>query len=205
MSIPKEPRQLMINLMYLVLTALLALNVSAEILQAFTLVNKGIGNTNTILSEKNNQIVTGIQGKADEGEDPRAKEISADAANIQKVTADFYTYVEYVKDSLINYTGGLIEDKHHKGEMKLKGESDTERPTTLLINKKMASELKGKIEEVRIEYVKLLQKWNGEGKVSQLTLNIDEEQAKARHLSWEEFNFYKVPTVAAVTILTKIQ
>ena len=125
MSIPKEPRQLMINLMYLVLTALLALNVSAEILQAFTLVNKGIGNTNTILSEKNNQIVTGIQGKADEGEDPRAKEISADAANIQKVTADFYTYVEYVKDSLINYTGGLIEDKHHKGEMKLKGESDT--------------------------------------------------------------------------------
>jgi len=35
MSIPKEPRQIMINLMYLVLTALLALNVSNEILNAF--------------------------------------------------------------------------------------------------------------------------------------------------------------------------
>ena len=72
MSIPKEPRQLMINLMYLVLTALLALNVSAEILNAFNLVNKGIGNTNTILQDKNNQIVAGIAGKADEGDDPRA-------------------------------------------------------------------------------------------------------------------------------------
>lgn len=205
MSIPKEPRQLMINLMYLVLTALLALNVSAEILQAFTLVNKGIGNTNQILSDKNNQIVTGIAGKAAEGEDPRAREISEDAARIQKVTADFYTYVESVKDSLVNYTGGLVEDKHHEGEMKLKGESDTERPTTLLINKEMATELKEQIEQVRQEYVKLLQKWNGEGKVAQLTLNVDEEQAEARHLTWEEFNFYKVPTVAAVTIMTKIQ
>ena len=32
MSIPKEPRQIMINLMYLVLTAMLALNVSSEII-----------------------------------------------------------------------------------------------------------------------------------------------------------------------------
>ena len=35
MALPKEPRQKMINIMYLVLTALLALNVSAEILNAF--------------------------------------------------------------------------------------------------------------------------------------------------------------------------
>jgi hypothetical protein len=39
MSIPKENRQQMINMMYLVLTALLALNVSAEILNAFSLIN----------------------------------------------------------------------------------------------------------------------------------------------------------------------
>lgn len=36
MSIPKEPRQLMINVMYIVLTALLALNVSAEVLMHST-------------------------------------------------------------------------------------------------------------------------------------------------------------------------
>ena len=41
MSIPKEPRQLMINLMYLVLTALLALNVSAEVMNAFFTLDQG--------------------------------------------------------------------------------------------------------------------------------------------------------------------
>ena len=46
MALPAEPRQKMINLMYLVLTALLALNVSAEILNAFKTVNRSIEGTN---------------------------------------------------------------------------------------------------------------------------------------------------------------
>ncbi len=46
MSMPKEPRQLMINLMYLVLTALLALNVSNEILHAFKVINESVGSSN---------------------------------------------------------------------------------------------------------------------------------------------------------------
>ena len=51
MSIPKEPRQLMINIMYLVLTALLALNVSAEVFNAFKLVDKGLVKSNTALDQ----------------------------------------------------------------------------------------------------------------------------------------------------------
>lgn len=55
MSIPKQPRQIMINLMYLVLTALLALNVSAEILHAFHVVNSGLDVSSSAQSEKNDQ------------------------------------------------------------------------------------------------------------------------------------------------------
>jgi len=47
MSLPKEPRQKMINMMYLVLTALLALNVSNEVLEAFKTVNKSINTSNS--------------------------------------------------------------------------------------------------------------------------------------------------------------
>ena len=50
MSIPKEPRQLMINLMYLVLTAMLALNVSAEIIKSFFRLDKSIKHTNEIVA-----------------------------------------------------------------------------------------------------------------------------------------------------------
>lgn len=53
MSIPKEPRQLMINLMYLVLTAMLALNVSAKIINAFFVIDSGIKNSNAIFDDSN--------------------------------------------------------------------------------------------------------------------------------------------------------
>jgi hypothetical protein len=46
MALPKEPRQKMINLMYLVLTAMLALNVSAEVIEAFKTVDKSLIKSN---------------------------------------------------------------------------------------------------------------------------------------------------------------
>ncbi|MFN3939986.1 MAG: hypothetical protein ACK4IY_05330, partial [Chitinophagales bacterium] len=182
MSIPKEPRQLMINLMYLVLTALLALNVSAEILNAFNLVNKGISNTNTILSDKNSQIVTGIAEKAAEEQTERVQQINQDAAAVQKLTDDFYNYIEAIKTELIEYTGGTIPDKH-SGLPKLKGESDTEKPTTLLINRGKAAEMRAEIEKVAAEYKKILEKWDGGAKASQLTLAVDETDAVANKLT----------------------
>ena len=48
-----SPRQRMINMMYLVLTALLALNVSKEVLESFFEVNKGIERTTTNFFSKN--------------------------------------------------------------------------------------------------------------------------------------------------------
>jgi len=60
MSIPKEPRQLMINIMYLVLTALLALNVSAEIFNAFEMVDEGLTSANASLDESNNALPAAI-------------------------------------------------------------------------------------------------------------------------------------------------
>jgi len=64
MSIPKEPRQLMINVMYLVLTALLALNVSAEIFNAFEMVDKGLKSANATLDESNSHLPAVIKEAA---------------------------------------------------------------------------------------------------------------------------------------------
>ena len=50
MALPREPRQKMINIMYLVLTAILALNVSAEILEAFKTVDTSLINSSTNLT-----------------------------------------------------------------------------------------------------------------------------------------------------------
>ena len=63
MSLPKEPRQKMINLMYLVLTALLALNVSAEILNAFKIVDSSLTNTNTTINSSTQTILASLNEK----------------------------------------------------------------------------------------------------------------------------------------------
>ena len=71
MALPKEPRQKMINLMYLVLTALLALNVSSEILNAFKVVDKSLQNSSSNLSAANATI---YQSLTDKLNDPKTAE-----------------------------------------------------------------------------------------------------------------------------------
>ena len=61
MALPKEPRQKMINLMYLVLTALLALNVSAEILNAFKTVERSLATTNSTINTSTETILQSFE------------------------------------------------------------------------------------------------------------------------------------------------
>ena len=63
MALPKEPRQKMINLMYLVLTALLALNVSSEILNAFKVVDKSLQNSSANLAAANKTLYESLSEK----------------------------------------------------------------------------------------------------------------------------------------------
>jgi hypothetical protein len=68
MSLPKEPRQKMINIMYLVLTALLALNVSSEILNAFKTVNRSLENSNKQVNFSTETIMKSLKDKSTEPE-----------------------------------------------------------------------------------------------------------------------------------------
>ncbi|MFM9908062.1 MAG: gliding motility protein GldM, partial [Chitinophagaceae bacterium] len=111
MSLPKEPRQKMINMMYLVLTALLALNVSSEILNAFKVVNRSIGTSNDLITGKNQAIYD--QFKKDL-EDPQTKakaELwSPRAAQVQKLSADMFTYIESMKQEMKKQSKLKVKD-----------------------------------------------------------------------------------------------
>ena len=71
MSLPKEPRQKMINMMYLVLTALLALNVSAEIINAFKVVDNSLKESNTVLASSTSAVYSSLN---DMLKDPKTAE-----------------------------------------------------------------------------------------------------------------------------------
>jgi len=90
MALPKEPRQKMINMMYLVLTALLALNVSSEILNAFVTVNNSITKSNEVIADKNK--VT-YQSFADKLKDPQTQAKAAIGAQSRAGQEDLSRHV----------------------------------------------------------------------------------------------------------------
>ncbi|RYF96912.1 MAG: gliding motility protein GldM, partial [Chitinophagaceae bacterium] len=111
MALPKEPRQKMINMMYLVLTALLALNVSAEILNAFKTVNRSLDSANGVLSANNNNIYASFAKKANEPESRQKAAIwQPKAKQVQALCATMYTRLTDLRTKVKAY-GGYVAGK----------------------------------------------------------------------------------------------
>ena len=92
MSIPKEPRQLMINLMYLVLTALLALNVSAEVMNAFFSLDRGLKGSRDIVEKNNTAVMSSIDAQADAYRNENNEKYRQNAKQAVQLAAEFTTF-----------------------------------------------------------------------------------------------------------------
>src|SRR5690606_19105356 len=151
MSLPKEPRQLMINLMYLVLTAMLALNVSSEILHAFEVINESISSSNTSIETKNDEIYRSFQSKEDDPvQRDRIKKYN-DKAKIAKTKSEaMIKKLEDWKERVIEEAGGREED----GEIKRKDNIDAS--TLLLVERKGGDTLKQQLQDLREDLLKLV-------------------------------------------------
>ncbi len=124
MSIPKEPRQIMINLMYLVLTAMLALNVSAEIINAFFKLKDGIVRTNTIVADANDRVVESM--RASVKKKPDYKPLVPAAEGIQAITKEFTDYIDEVTTKFTVEAGGEFGAETDENAMPpIKATSDT--------------------------------------------------------------------------------
>jgi uncharacterized coiled-coil DUF342 family protein len=103
MSIPKEPRQLMINIMYLVLTALLALNVSAEIFNAFEMVDEGLTTANKSLDESNGSKPELIKEAAKKK--ASLAEYAERLDGLRSLSKEASNYIDEIVDQLIDASG----------------------------------------------------------------------------------------------------
>lgn len=204
MSIPKEPRQLMINLMYLVLTALLALNISAEVMNAFFTLNKGITQSNNIVENTNQTLLTNIQKQADAYKNEQNDRYLAAAKEVKKTADDFYQYVEDLKAQLFEAAGGPSE----KNPDQPKRIKDKDVTTRLLVGLEKQPgkgfELEQKIRETRSKFEELVNK--DPSVLAAMPLSLDEEAVKkSDKKNWVEYNFLQMPVAAVFPILTKIQ
>jgi len=216
----QTPRQKMINMMYLVLTALLAMNVSKEILDSFITVNNGLENTKISLNDKMTAQYGSFESFAQENP---AKYGAAweEAKKIKTAGAELIAYVDSIKAKAIIDAEGWPRDSVVLGDgrivdlAKVTKKDSHDELTNLLVGGEpakpkdgpmSATDLRNKLEAFR-DMVKKSRPDDAELSASMdRVFNFDDRRdASGTMNNWQSINFYHVPLAAGITILSKIQ
>ncbi len=208
-SAKDTPRQKMIGMMYLVLTALLALNVSKDILDAFIVVNKGLENTNVNFTGHNDQLYS--QFDLAKTVDP--KRVMPNwklAQQIKKQSAELTGFINKLQKELIAKTEGvpqLIADTMQMANINGKDKYDVS--TNILIgdsedgSKGASRVLKNKLNEYKTNLTGFI--LPEDRKNVKIDINTEDPAHSEENENWEMYNFYNRPLVASITILSKLK
>ncbi len=221
----ETPRQKMIGMMYLVLTALLAMNVSKDILKAFVTVNESLERTNANFSDNTTKLMLAFEeAKKDQ---PSAAPYYLKAIEAKKLTQELFDHMEKLKHRII----AEVADEPGGDTMRLRyleAKDNYDIPTHSLIGDDerqpvkgafTASELREKIEALHkrlIDLIKSMQAKEGTklmeadykallAKIETLKPNASGEVEDDIPVSWEMLNFYHLPTAGVITNISKMQ
>ncbi len=223
----ETPRQKMIGMMYLVLTALLAMNVSKQVLKGYIAVNDSMEASKKNLTENNKRIFEAF--KASINANKAAQPYLEQAIISQKSINETYKYIDDLKIEIIKATEGYDNATADTAKLKsMEKMSDYDMASHILIGSDVANlstgkwsakELRGKLDELSDKLVKQL---DGMQKSPETKLLDDDynalkkklisikpvdtgEQDNGITLGWEAANFYHLPEAAIITNFNKTQ
>jgi len=201
-----SPRQKMINMMYLVLTALLALNVSAEILKAFHLVEVSMEKAGLNIDTKNADMLKAIDSYVTNNPtDAKGKNAQIQAAKCDKVAKSALKYLSTLKATLIDGNGPKNSGrKEGKADGEIEDASNMEKHANLMFvkdNGKIGKELNANINLWKKDMLEVLPPELR----SKVQSDLNTDVAKGSKQTWESELFEHSPLAAVSTILTKLE
>ncbi len=122
----ETPRQKMIGMMYLVLTALLALNVSTTVIEKFIFINDSLERANASATNRNISTTNNIKEKVNKSKNESEKAILVAAERIRSATEEINQKMEALKDTFVIITGGY-EEGHEGSNAHLLGKTDYDK------------------------------------------------------------------------------
>jgi gliding motility-associated protein GldM len=196
--------------MYLVLTALLALNVSAEVMNAFFSLDKGLKNSNAIVDQTNAQILSNINKQADAYRNEKNEKFRKSAQDAERITSNFVGYVQSLWDNLFAAAGGPSS----KDPNKPKREKDKDVTTRMFVlgekgtaanPRGIGFELEERINATRDSLLALV--GNDTSIANSMPLKIEDWNTggKTDKKSWADWKFRQMPVAAVFPMLRKIQ
>lgn len=203
----ETPRQKMIGIMYLVLMAMLAINVSDTILNAFSTINNSLKTSTANINTSLNQSISAFEQTKMKENPVRAKPILDKIKEAQKISAELDDYISAVKKEMIDAAGGIVPET---GEIKNRDDLDVS-PRIMWANGKSNKgkgyEIQKKVNETREKLLVLLDPRDRSSVSFTLDANDPEKRSTSGNkLDWVATNFGEgTPVTASVTILSKIQ
>jgi gliding motility-associated protein GldM len=205
----ENSRQKMIGMMYLVLTALLALNISKDILDAFVIVDQSLAASSETTGKKMDALYSDFD-LAKAVDPKKVDNYWVRSQEARRMAMDVSTFIDSIKTTLISKTENVERSVADTLSMSLiEKKDDYDTPTNILVGEKedgaggLANILKNKIVEYQTNMRELL---NEQDKAYfNDRINLSDRKLADQTATWETNNFYNTPLVASLVILSKLQ
>jgi len=191
----------MINLMYVVLMAMLALNVSTEVLNGFTVVENSLRRTTDNSTKQNASIYETFAAQMKTNPE-KVKQWFDRAQNVKQMSDSIYNLAQELKLAIVQEADGKDGDP-----MNIKAKDDLEAAAQVMLapGTGQGKKLYESINSYRTRILSMLSDPKQKELISD-NLNTDvPKSAKALGKNWQEYMFENMPVVAAVTNLSKLQ
>lgn len=200
------PRQRMINMMYIIFIAMLALNMSKEVLRAFGDVNDSLTTNIEQTDKRNTGLMAGLAQKA-EDQPEKYKPLQQAAQEIDESSKDLVSYIDKIKEELV-----ADIDRDDKGNLEYKSmDRDDDINTMFFANDKLtprAQKLVEKIDTFRNQAMAMAD-IAGQPKLKEsIAKKFDTSPIKIKdggNADWFRYNFEGYPLIAGITKFTNIQ
>ena len=196
---PVSPRQKMINLMYVVLMAMLALNVSNEVLNGFSIVEESLNRTTSNSAKENLAIYEDFDAQM-KANPQKTKEWYDKAQLVKQISDSLYNFAAELKQAIV------IEADGKNGDVTaIKNKEDLEAANQVMLspNRGQGKAIYNAINSFRERMLTMV---TDEKQKAIIASNLTTEVPhNALGKNWQEYMFESMPAAAAVTLLSKLQ
>ena len=195
-----SPRQKMINLMYIVLTAMLALNVSSDVLNGFTLVEDGLKRTNSNVSDRNAALYMQLEEFTRQNPQ-KGKPWLDKAAGVRRQTLSLYKYIDSLKLAIVRDADG-VDGKVDN----ILNQDNLEASSKVMVTYGNGAKLERRLAAYR-KYIAAYIADPKKQAAIQKALATEPVLQKGSMIKvpWVSGMFENMPVVASVTLLSKLQ
>lgn len=191
----------MINLMYVVLMAMLALNVSSDVLHGFSLIDDGLKTSAQNATMQNATFYEELEA-AHEKNPEKAGEWYAKAQTVRAMSDSLYNFAEELKEKIVKFADGSEGDVNN-----INAKDNTEATTHIMLAPGVGrgQELYNAINSYRTKILTMITD-SVQRRIIGSSLSTDvPDKGKLENKDWKAYMFENTPVAASVALLSKLQ